>query len=1070
MFIGVLPALFASFMPVAIAQEAPLRAPEQAQEPGLGAHWPFDGGTGDTIKDASGQGHDGTRKGAKWTTTGTGTFLRFDGAHDYVDLSSARKTIDKDHDWSLSLYFIAADTRKEQTLFGQALDVDNRVTVQVLGGQIRATFDTGPYYMGPYHSRSEPIVANKCYHLVLTWREGASEFVQYLNGEETTGTRLAGHMSGTGLNIGRDPNRRYYFRGAVDEVKIYNRVLSAADIADELDRSIIRNLEDNGAVPAPAPERRLVTPAPKPKTKDAPPVVASQLQAYEGAITPITSTEPVVNLCRNGGFEIATLPDVPDFWSAHVMPRRITDWWDHWRIDHTVHFEGRSSMRLDNPVDDRSCIFLRYASAYSRKAISIHPGRDYTLSVAMKSRKGFVQVWLDMFIKNGRKRRMKKTVNVGPGWHTYSITGHAAEKDKDLLVIITPVSKGCIWVDAVQVEEGDQAHAYVPCPYLSFSYKNELPRPATETDREPLPPFSITDMALETCATSGTYNAYTVTAMMENLGETATNVMPATRLFTPKHKFAAKGDVICLIPGQKRKVSVGHFVLKDPAMCKVRTLILDEHGRRDLATTAEVNMPVPWILNVRPRYNLYTTDKSAELAIDIQLPDSLIASGQVVCVTIMAPDNTVAVQSTIPALTPSSVYPVAIDALAPGDYQVSASLTAQDGTVIAQSRSVLRKRAPAAKEVRVDYVSRCLVVNGKRFFPYMNTVLRLPEPMERVKEIIRECRDENFNALYCGFRCKAYKEYVTDDKIRAFLDEAHRQDLQVVWWMAGEMNKAPNENGKFKNDGSWEGYVASIKHNISTFKDHPAILAWKLVDEPVYRGVSKDKYFAKKLYDIAVALDPYHPCLINWQKEHLIKQYNLYGGNPLDIIVQDGYPIPRNRPTHILEEVDLTVSCCENRKPVWFAIQTKGIGRLPTPDELTCMVYLFLTHRGNGMTYWPGVWPESRLLKHRMGEIGLEMKKLAPFIMTKDRTDKVTVNTDAIHTLVRGESDCTILIAVNPSDESHDVVLDTGDVRGAPFRRARVLFEDRTAALANGVIHDSFRPLERHVYVLKSDP
>lgn len=58
--------------------------PADAAEDGLLAHWSFDEGSGETLKDSVGQAH-GAIHGATWVKSGDGWALSFDGVDDYVD-------------------------------------------------------------------------------------------------------------------------------------------------------------------------------------------------------------------------------------------------------------------------------------------------------------------------------------------------------------------------------------------------------------------------------------------------------------------------------------------------------------------------------------------------------------------------------------------------------------------------------------------------------------------------------------------------------------------------------------------------------------------------------------------------------------------------------------------------------------------------------------------------------------------------------------------------------------------------------------------------------------------------
>ena len=64
-------------------------APDEA---GLVAHWDFDEGEGTVLHDVTGNGNDGTVRGASWVRVGTGGGLRFDGQDDTVEPDSGAQT------------------------------------------------------------------------------------------------------------------------------------------------------------------------------------------------------------------------------------------------------------------------------------------------------------------------------------------------------------------------------------------------------------------------------------------------------------------------------------------------------------------------------------------------------------------------------------------------------------------------------------------------------------------------------------------------------------------------------------------------------------------------------------------------------------------------------------------------------------------------------------------------------------------------------------------------------------------------------------------------------------------
>jgi hypothetical protein len=61
--------------------------PQASSSAGLVAYWSMDEGTGDAVSDASGNGNDGTRYGPAWISGQRGSALDFDGTDDYVEVA-----------------------------------------------------------------------------------------------------------------------------------------------------------------------------------------------------------------------------------------------------------------------------------------------------------------------------------------------------------------------------------------------------------------------------------------------------------------------------------------------------------------------------------------------------------------------------------------------------------------------------------------------------------------------------------------------------------------------------------------------------------------------------------------------------------------------------------------------------------------------------------------------------------------------------------------------------------------------------------------------------------------------
>jgi Concanavalin A-like lectin/glucanases superfamily len=194
---------------------------------GLVGYWKFDDENGNVAVDSSGMGNTGTlTNGPLWTTGKVGGALSFDGVDDYVDASDANLPIGNSSAtlcaWIRTtqtgeIYYLGWGTRSagNEIVLGM---LDNHMTVESWGGS-----DEG-----------NTVVNDGNWHHVAGVWNGGSDVTEYVDGVEQTLTSWLGSIdiiSSRHLNIGRLINSSYYFNGAIDEVRVYNRALSAAEVS-----------------------------------------------------------------------------------------------------------------------------------------------------------------------------------------------------------------------------------------------------------------------------------------------------------------------------------------------------------------------------------------------------------------------------------------------------------------------------------------------------------------------------------------------------------------------------------------------------------------------------------------------------------------------------------------------------------------------------------------------------------------------------------------------------------------------------------------------------------------------
>ena len=213
---------------------------QAAAAPAPVAAYGFDEGSGSVLGDSSGNGNNGTINGATWTTAGRfGNALSFNGSSNFVDLgnpASLRTT--GSMTWSAWIYATGTPLDDGQIVAksGDGTGVD--------GWQLKTSPDTGPHTFavavsgnGSTHTQRYSTTVrslNTWYHVAGVYDAQAQKLDIYVNGVLDNGV-LRGTIPTSqfdpalNASIGRRSGG-YHFQGRVDELRLYNRALTAAQI------------------------------------------------------------------------------------------------------------------------------------------------------------------------------------------------------------------------------------------------------------------------------------------------------------------------------------------------------------------------------------------------------------------------------------------------------------------------------------------------------------------------------------------------------------------------------------------------------------------------------------------------------------------------------------------------------------------------------------------------------------------------------------------------------------------------------------------------------------------------
>ena len=217
---------------------------------GLVGHWTFDGGDifGTSARDKSGQGNHGTITNSPLKKPGkVGQALDFDGSDDTVNVNDATSLR-----LSAPFTFTAWIKRNATGGVSHGFLSKHQATGDWLSyfilaratNELRFGMDDNVQGSTPRWDSATTLAANRWYHVVAVIRatSGASTDVDlYINGaKESTTFTAGGYASGFVNRYSTDPVllgavatdvTSSYNNGSLDDVRIYNRALSASEIA-----------------------------------------------------------------------------------------------------------------------------------------------------------------------------------------------------------------------------------------------------------------------------------------------------------------------------------------------------------------------------------------------------------------------------------------------------------------------------------------------------------------------------------------------------------------------------------------------------------------------------------------------------------------------------------------------------------------------------------------------------------------------------------------------------------------------------------------------------------------------
>ncbi len=204
---------------------------------GTVGYWKLDETAGTTAYDFSGNGKNGTYVNTPASTTGKiGGALLFNGTNQNVGSINTSALPSGTSAVSMFAWIKTSTTTRET-----AVSYGGSATGQAATLNVNEFAANGHFYIDFYgnYLDSGVTVNDGLWHLVgFTLAGSTTSITMYVDGAAYSGTLggIPNILAGTNMQIGRwvtagaGDTSPYYFSGSIDEVKIYNRVLSATEV------------------------------------------------------------------------------------------------------------------------------------------------------------------------------------------------------------------------------------------------------------------------------------------------------------------------------------------------------------------------------------------------------------------------------------------------------------------------------------------------------------------------------------------------------------------------------------------------------------------------------------------------------------------------------------------------------------------------------------------------------------------------------------------------------------------------------------------------------------------------
>jgi hypothetical protein len=398
-----------------------------------------------------------------------------------------------------------------------------------------------------------------------------------------------------------------------------------------------------------------------------------------------------------------------------------------------------------------------------------------------------------------------------------------------------------------------------------------------------------------------------------------------------------------------------------------------------------------------------------------------------------------------------TAVPFEVDELPMGESRLSCRVTDDEAEVGAVDLPVLRL-PPKGYEVKLDRMTGGLIVDRLPCVPF--GLYCDADPGALAEEEVAN----GFNTLAPYWGVSARRDAADLARVRSAMDRCAAVGMRVHFHLNNLGVQPPSE-------AKWE----ALRAEVEAFRDHPALLAWYLADEPdsgvPYAWLEKARRFVREL-------DPYHPVTLVLMGADRVVDY----GGGADVLMGDPYPIPHGTVDEAGRWFRRARELTGGLTPLWAVPQAFGGGegtpREPTAGEIRVLTYLPLLEGARGVQYFvrrpPLGNPKSPITWSECRTLAMEIAELTPALLSAEEAPAVVLEPQTVQGRAFLDRGLLTLVAVNTGSAP---TMFSAQIEGLDYTGpARLPFENREVAARAGSLSEPIDAFGTRVYQLPIGP